>query len=419
MKRFGSCIMLLVMLLGMLSGCAEEEKQPVPIGSQVWSAAPSLTWGQLESPVLEATAWNYGRCEYTSFNSWAETETGYYMSTGTHLLYADKNDLRNWVAVCTRPDCTHTGFDCEGYIHYWEFVASNGRIYYQVETGTNAELYSGCAQFFLASMAPDGTDKRFAYAYEEKAPTTVNRSMGYLCDRFYIYNVVWMDDSGAEHAFSVRVSSDGATEVEEIENFENPSRLGSTMMSGRRFPLYGDRLIFNGILCRSDKEFLYAADSFDKVVNTKGIPVTNSYLSGNILRFFRPGEGYYDLNLETGEEIKLADPQLENSFAAIPLPNCIIETTLMAYSIANNTDYYQEGMTHEMRLFDGAAWKTVTLPADLACAGGKIQLRVQTVSSDRIILSVVDLAVSNREVSYYAIDLTAENPEMVFLFQRT
>ena len=417
MKKLLSLFLAALMLLT-FAGCAEEEKLPAPIGSQVWENAPSLTWGQLESPGLEITQWNSGRCEYTSFNSWAETETGYYVSTGSHLLYADKSDLNNWVAVCNRPDCQHSGYDCNAYIQYWEFVVSNGRIYYQVMTGSAPELYNGDAQFFLASMAPDGTDKRFEYAYEENTPATATRYMSYLCDSFYMYNIVGMDNEGVETAFSVTVKPNGETVVVSKENFENPSRLGATMMSGRRYPLYGDRLLFSGILCRSDKEFLRVADGFETAVNTGGRPVTYAYVSGNILRFFRPNDGYYDLNMETGEEIKLAEAQLKNSFACIALPNCILETTLMAYSAGNTAEYYEEGMTHEMRLFDGSGWKTVKLPAELAAAGGKIQMRVQAVCSDRIILSVVDLAVSSHTVSYYTIDLRAENPELVFLTQR-
>lgn len=48
-------------------------------------------------------------CANTSAYLMAETEGGFYYSTGNILYYADQENLTEWVPVCSRPDCSHNG----------------------------------------------------------------------------------------------------------------------------------------------------------------------------------------------------------------------------------------------------------------------------------------------------------------------
>ena len=152
-------------------------------------------------------------------------------------------------------------------------------------------------------------------------------------------------------------------------------------------------------------------------VDISQLPAKYGYLSGDTLRYFQMNDGYYDINIKTGDKVKLADAQLENSFASIVLPNCILESTLMAYNANNSADFYTEGMAHEMRLFDGQKWHSVALPDNLVNTGGKIQMRIAAVTSDKIILTFVDFEVSNRITHYYYIDLNADMLSMVYMME--
>ena len=108
------------------------------------------------------------------------------------------------------------------------------------------------------------------------------------------------------------------------------------------------------------------------------------YLSSSILRQFRCNEGYYDIDLQTGEEILLSDPRLENSRSFILLPNCILETTL-------GSEKHREGDPHAMALFDGKDWHPVALPSELTEAfTADMTVTVGAVTSDRILLLVYE-----------------------------
>ena len=90
---------------------------------------------------------------------------------------------------------------------------------------------------------------------------------------------------------------------------------------------------------------------------------------------------------ETREETKLEDAQLENSYAFIVLPNCILESTLMGYSSVSDRSAVQ---THAMKLFDGQRWWDVELPQELLEVDDNKYLDVEAVTSDRILLCLRD-----------------------------
>ena len=108
------------------------------------------------------------------------------------------------------------------------------------------------------------------------------------------------------------------------------------------------------------------------------IPVWGGYLQDNIIRCFHPGDGYYDVDLLTGEWTRLADTQLAESKARILQPNCIIETTLLNPEAAVEKQ--------KMRFFDGQQWHTVTLPEELLSPDDTFE--VVGLASDRVIFSV-------------------------------
>ena len=143
--------------------------------------------------------------------------------------------------------------------------------------------------------------------------------------------------------------------------------------------IHGDHTVISSVLGID-----YQKIANGQMVHTNAIAYAKKgdYLSGSILRQFRSNNGYYDINLETGEEVRLADAQLKNSQSFIVLPNCIIETTL-------GSENHQEGDAHAMMLFDGESWRTVALPEELAQIYTlDMPFEMGVVTSDRIFILV-------------------------------
>lgn len=403
-KRLLICCLAMLVLLG---GCAR--KASAPIGSQVWEEMPAITYGVMEYEKLEVLPWDSGRCEATSKEAMIETELGYYSAYNLGLIYyADKEALNNWVAVCNKAHCPHNDNTCSGYTTSLSIIAKNDRIYFTVLKDAAQELYAGGASFILASMKPDGTDRRFEFAFDEHVPHTPLASTALLTSQYWIYNTLEMEDDGTETARSYIVTANGAEEYPAAEDLEN-YRVGF-----RQIQNWGDRLYGNPVLSAETGIFHRYRNGKPEAVDLADLFVTFSYISGNTMRCFRANDGYYDVNIETREEIKLADPQLENSFASIILPNCIVETTLM-YRLSENPDPAVAHSIHEMRLFDGKSWRTVELPNELLQLGGGYYFLLKSVTSDSVLFSL--RVGSSNTLDYYRIDLTKENLKLEYAFQ--
>lgn len=421
-------MLLLLCLAMLLCGCAGKNEGPIAtnesqtptsspeketpvklaMGSEIWMEFPTLTYGVMEYEKLQVLPWNSGRCEATSFDSMAETALGFYMCPMNRLYYADKTDLSNWVPVCGNPDCKHLGTSCDAFVQYREFVIKGDRIYYHSMSGVDNELYSGGATMFLASMAANGSNKRLEYAPDTYVPTTYLQDMAFLTSGQYIYNVIGMNADGSATAYSYMVTASGEETVQQVEIPDADEAGSAALRSGRTIPVYGDRLLHNGITCQTPTTYLRDIAGEPEAIELAELPAFFGYLSGDVLRFFRSNDGYYDRNIKTGEETKLADAQLDNSFACVVLPNCIVESTLMTYASTRTEEYYTEGMTHAMKLFDGETWHTVSLPEELKNASAKVSARIHAVTSDSVIITVVFMDQSIHTTYYYRIDLTKD-----------
>lgn len=409
MKACNRNAVLVLLLVCVLFCACGAEGDADSMGSEVWETMPALTYGEMDSEKLQILEWNNGRCEATSKDATVETENGYYMFIGsTFLQYADKNNLSNWLPVCNKPNCLHQDQACNAYTASLAIVIKDNRIYYQIDADAVPELYSGGAGFLLVSMKPDGTDKRFEFAFDEYTPHTMAKSTAMLTSQNWIYSFAELNDDGTQTARSYRITEKGVEEYPAIENVED-FRIGF-----RPIKAWGDRVFGSPVLSESPNVFHRYCDGQLQAIDLTDMHTDFSYISGNTLRYFNINDGYYDINIETGETRKIADAQLQNSFANIVLPNCIIESTLMAYLVDYNADHYTEGTTHRMQLFDGESWREVVLPDELANANGMTFVLVQCVTSDSIILYSRDLSTYRTEpiTNYYIIDLTTEDLAM-------
>ena len=161
---------------------------------------------------------------------------------------------------------------------------------------------------------------------------------------------------------------------------------------------YGEEAYYCNVLGSAEYGCYRFADGNMTETECSGLEMEGSYLYGSTLRVFRPNDGYYDVDLTTREEVRLASARMENSKAAVILPNCILESTLLN----NSADI--PAVTHKMELFDGRKWREVTLPEELMNVETGRTLIIESVNSDSIFLR----SKKNDTVSLYRISLISE-----------
>lgn len=414
MKRriFVFLLAICVSLVGMLGGCAKQ-KEPTPIGSEYFET-PALEYGVMEYEKFSVLPWNSGRCEATSGNTMAETEVGFYISFSSSFLhYADKMDLTNWVKVCNQPNCGHVNESCNAWIYYSTFVVYDNRIYYNAFGPSFPQF---CSQddlkYVLLSMDPDGTGKQLEFSFENPKGDLVGL-MAMATSDYWLYSCLTVDPQGNYRRYFF-IAEDGKKHII-TEDYGAEQPQGDPVLSnpGQAAFLYGDAIIVNGIpevFDQATKYYRLEGDTLTQL-NISGSNNWGAYVSGNVVRQFRENEGYFDVDLTTGEEVKLAPPQMEGSKAYIVLPNCILESTL------NNVENRTAEQAHRMVLFDGERWREVELPEELKCTGPEYRTFIKAVTSEMVIVRMIDHKKYSGSgiASYYGIDLTQENLKLEFI----
>ena len=315
-----------------------------------------MDYGRMETTVLKPVSWDSGRCEETSQYAMAETEKGYYIVLSGYLHYIDKLSGENWVYVCNQPQCAHVENinTCNAWLSSRSIVIHDNKIFYSQEAAQHPQLYAGEGNGrILMSMAADGTDKKHAYTIDEAMVDDAGSAFESLNGRGWLYLSTEIDTKGVGVTRLFYLTSEGLQSITETTESENAST-AYMMPSG----LNGESIFyFSNFMPEGSGYYQLAEGTFIK----KELPaeeLTGAYFAGNIIRYFKSGYGYYDVDVTTGEETYLTPARLENSNATILLPNCIVETTL-------GSQTHPAGEEHSLEIFDGEQWHRVALPEEL------------------------------------------------------
>ena len=375
------CLLLIFFLL-FVTGCAEEDAHPV-------YPKPTFTPGTLESDLLTVEPGNFDRANYTNRGrTFLEIDTGYYYCQDG-LFYCEENDLETWYYVCDDPDCNHSSSfvgnnRCSAFICNGTYWYSDGRIYFtniaQIDPSFDRDAPNAVALF---SMEENGNDLRVEHSYQGLT-TAGSGSFNIDCyvggwlyagqalqpDGKYLCRVIWMEMGGKETILFEK------TFDEMVPDY--------SLTGLNQWSLFGDLSI-------GSEAFSYTETGINTIcwfqngepvfTDASEIPLEGGYLSGSIVRCFVPGDGYYDIDLLTGERTRLENAQLPQSKAMILQPNCIIEATLL--------DRETTAQTHEMRFFDGQQWHAVELPEELQHATPDSFFAVQALTSDRVVFQII------------------------------
>lgn len=421
MKKTICVLLVLLMTALQLAGCAQPEQEPEPVSSNIWEV-PQLNYGVLQYEKLSVLPWYSGRTEATSRNLMAETKMGYYTAFSSfHLRYADKTDLKYWVRVCNNPSCSHRDVRCGALIDHQTFQIYNGRIYTVVNPSSISHYVPNNAMPHIYSSKPDGTDRFSVMIAPREDTSATSRSLGlHFCKEGVLCNHTVMNTDGTFTHYWHLTNENGTHLIRKVEMGEEWNH-GIGYFSYTR--TFGDTVVTEGYDALNPLLGIYRiqGDSVEKL-NIDHLPFTGMYISGNTARFFRRNDGYYDYDLTTGQEVKVADAQLTDSNAYIVLPNCILETTLLTevpFETYFATDV-ETGPPHQLMLFDGESWREVTLPEEVRNANLAQHLSVNAVTSDMIILRSENIPILYRDnmAHFYIIDLKQEDLKLEFLMDR-
>ena len=365
--------LLLVLLLLATPGCAEPDE------ADTVRSVPALTAGTMNCEQLTK-----GSCVRENYIPGLlepiEIESGYYLDWGAWLFYAEKTNLDAWYYVCNNPNCRHQGSTCSAWTGSSAYLYKDNRLWFCADRNDKPQLLK--EGLFLASMDTAGEDVRAEHVFDwenfgsEAAYSTTIYSGGYMIG----CQVLQPDGTYRQTIYLVDLEKGTKKVFETVVDEQPPSSppgfgKGKLCLSGDisiEAYWFTNDLSYTDLLC-------WFRDGEAVFTDVSQIPVTGGYLQENIVRCLYPGDGYYDVDLLTGEKTKLADAQLTESKAMILQPNCIIETTLL------NPEANVE--VQEMRFFDGVRWHTVALPEEMRNAPDDT-FEVVMLASDRVIFSV-------------------------------
>lgn len=164
--------------------------------------------------------------------------------------------------------------------------------------------------------------------------------------------------------------------------------------------LTGDLAFYSGFLAGEEKTFqkLYTIrdGKIQELADVAGMQV-GGWLSGTVMRQFVPNEGYYDVDLATGERRRFMDAQLTDSFGGSLWGDFLVE-----YRLTGTGE-------RAIRFYDGALWHDVAIPRDFTVPEGGF-FYPRALASDRIFFCMRDSAEGAERL--YQVLLQTEAPEL-------
>ena len=397
MKR--SLLILQMLLLLLLSACGQlsqpESTDTQPQTTGIRTDTPAFTDANYVAPVeLKLTGLApEDRCALTSNGKMAETEAGYFIIRhGAYLFYADKTNLNNWVLVCERPECLHDRHNCSAAVG--SFWLKENDIYYLGERAGQSLL--DMPSIIKLSMADFTQEVVFSDPLLDTS-SGATWSDEKAADAYYSC-ISRLNEDGSTNCAVVRINDSGATSLYSVDYSTDSQLLLFAMPMSVTHSIRGDMMIASKIpldgtpdentadmATRSmDRYYHVNGDSIQEVILSDDCSIYGAFISGNLLYHYHVNDGFYRMDLSTGEEVKFADAAYENAYGHCVDGQLMIECTMSVPGTAS------EAQTPQMRYFDGKQWHELALPETWTMSH---EFRVIAGTSDRIFITVND---SNR-----------------------
>ncbi len=401
-------LLCLVLCALLLFGCAPQEGKPSGSAETNPSEiSPSLgSTGELAQVPEAPVAFDWQTPVLTSWGRLWETETGYYYATtGTHIVYADRSDLHNWVVVCNKPDCKHDQDTCPAKVG--SFYLKDGRIYSMRPTAPITR--DADTAYAVYSVSADGSDD-FRLEYPLKRMPVSQGGVTLVTwrpDALYVAMSVMGTDGTYENSLT-RIDEDGEKLLNATQTQDSPviDRMFAVLETGN-----GDLVVQSSILAETetlpDWGYVVTKDGFEKLPNVEKYKSSQGCFKDGKLYHFVPNDGYYCTDLPTDQSVKWMEPQLKDSRAVVYGTNCIVEYTIRQ----SRNDPELQG-NPQMRYYNGTEWKEVALP-DSIWVENTLGHSCWAVTSTHLFISVLNREGDELVDVIYMVDLTQDELKAV------
>ena len=342
---------------------------------------------------------DYLRCNQTSiYGNMAETEDGFFYLCGSILYYADKKDMNNWVAVCNKPDCRHTGDKCNAWVDY-EIAQKDGKLY---------TVYLENGEIHVYEIAADGSGKKDVYTIPRENNNHIRSFRGTINPNQLVVYYEEMTEDGMFEKKLVRLDGETPHILFTKKTDEGSAEL---CWSASYYGVRGEDVMIASLLTEEGEDhfnILWRVDGDvpERVNIPEGTEVLFSYLSGNEFTYFKQNEGFYQVDLTTGEEKLVSENQLKDSTGHVLTDQYMTES-----------DWYwgYTSDTPALRFYDGNTWKDVKLPEE--AKNQEASFYPVAVASDRIFFGSYHSYNREGKNRLYYFLLGEEDPELIFCFE--
>lgn len=326
---------------------------------------------------------NYSICSDTSHRNMAEVESGFFYCPGDILYYADRDNVGKWIAVCNKPECTHSGDSCNAYVPSY-FTEKNGKLY-GFHLGIEGRPY-------VYQILTDGSGQKHVYDIPVEENEFINSIIGTISQEQLLLNYGYLGEDGFYKDVMVNLKGDKVYKL-----YENTSENEEKEYFIEYFHhMQGDDVV----LATSLKEenamrelWRIDGDKLERINLPNGIPMEFSYIEGNSYIYFKEREGFFKLDLKSGEENLIVENQLGDSKGYVLTENYMIET---------NRYWKNQPENAYMKFYNGEKWIDVELPEEVKNTDKSFW--PVSVGTDRIFFSI-----SGTSLYYFMLD--EENPK--------
>ena len=286
-------LLLVSILSATLWGCNKNKNQPQEYDNEDYTIAGNSSYGEV-----------------------IETQNGIYRITSTkmgkYVMYADKPDLSNWVYLCSKANCKHDSYDCNGYIGGGMggviFLHDN-HIYYV----DNPEIYA---------MDMDGSNhERIRTIPNANKPT--NNLQLYWNNKYILSQSQYSEEEmGIVKKYIYEVSFEEKEADKVLYEYEGegdifpPTGLsyGKNNYSGKF--LIAVNFHTESLENRMIHEYDLTKDSLIPV-EANAVYEYPAYFKENTAYYYKWNEGFFIKDMNSGKEEKLLDPIAKDSRASI------------------------------------------------------------------------------------------------------
>jgi hypothetical protein len=302
-----------------------------------------------------------------------ETDQGYYFLAGATVYFCDRNSDQ-WIVLCNRPDCTHSGSQCNGFFNGNKLYIFENKIYSLGSLQETAADYSHS----IIRMNLDGTDHESIYRLSDTilGPKASGGMLSYYFHQGYLIVSINSEDFDQKTSRSrlllISLSQPGKDPALVVDQTGDDLVRFRSAAGDCIYYFIGEKSYAWSI---SEGKSIATVDQFVPAMDEH--PITGKYYGEKSLIQGRYQLGIFSINLQNGERQLLCNPG-----AIADGQDGIWYTDGEYIYLTNALMPLQGSFERNLHIFDLAGKMVQSLPVDLDLQGYSAGLH--TDASDRV-----------------------------------